>query len=109
MELYTKDMRAQCPIDSIANSVLDCLEDRISARLLSDIRENLRGFTEDMQLEIADDLLDCACQKSIHYTGIKHIDRMLEAYYLLICEETGYPTAQLLEDHQQKSINPINN
>lgn len=101
MKVYDQNLRDQFPIDSISNSVLDCLEGRVSDRLIKDMREYLRGYSDDMQLEIADDLLDCATGESIHYTGLTYVDRMLKAFYLLICEETGYDIGALVLDHKE--------
>lgn len=65
------------------------------------MREYLRGYSDDMQLEIADDLLDCATGQSIHYTGLTYVDRMLKAFYLLISEEMGRDLGELIALHQE--------
>lgn len=100
MKYYEQNLRAQFPIDGTSASVLQCLEGRVSDRLISDMREYLLGYSDDMQLEIADNLLDCATGQSIHYTGLKYIDRMLKAFYLLIFEEQGKDIGELIQVHK---------
>lgn len=100
MNYYEQNLRDQFPIDGTSASVLDCLEGRVSDRLIKDMREYLRGYSDDMQLEIADDLLDCATGQSIHYTGLTYVDRMLKAFYLLICEEQGRDLGELIQTHK---------
>lgn len=96
MTIYNQDLRAQYPQDSIAVSVMDCLDGRVSDSLIAEMREGLRGYNEDMQLEIADDLLDCATGIGIHYTGIKPVDMLLQGYYLRIAEEMGINKEEIL-------------
>lgn len=56
-------------------------------RIRRQAEDALRGFTEDMALEIADNLIDCWCYGVRHYTGIKHVDRLLNSMYnrILFC------------------------
>ena len=55
---FYNDLRDQNPIDSVAQTVLENVKTRITDDLYNDIVESLRGFTEEIQLEIADDILD---------------------------------------------------
>lgn len=101
MKYIQQDLRDQYPVDGTSDSILDCLEGRISDKVITDMREYLRGYSDDMQLEIADNLLDCACGNSIHYTGLTYIDRMLKSWYLIIFEEIGRPLGELIQCHKE--------
>lgn len=100
MNYIEQNLRDQFPADGIASDVLDTLEGRLSKALLDDIREYLLGFHPDMQLEIANDMLDCTMGRSVHYTGLKFVDRMLKAFYLLISEELGRDLGELIQVHK---------
>lgn len=49
-----------------------------------DMVNSLRGFNEDLALEIADDLIDCWSGLGLHLTGIGHVDAMLWNFYFRI-------------------------
>ena len=55
---FFHDLTDQNPIDSVARSVLENVETRITDDLYNDILESLRGFPDYIQLDIADDVLD---------------------------------------------------
>ena len=84
-----QDLTDQFSIDSTAQFVMDGLEDRVSPELLELLNAMLLGFNDDMQLEIADDLLDFVCMHVIHTTGCLSADAVLEACYKWIAEEMG--------------------
>ena len=86
-KVFNHHMRAQCPIDGVAQSVMECVEPKVSKKLYQDMTDYLLGFNEDMQLEIADNLLDAVCHGWEHYVGIRHIDTKMKSFYLLIEEE----------------------
>ena len=86
-KIITRDMRAQYPIDGIAKSVFENIEGRVSDKLYQDMMDYLLGFNDDMQLEIADNLLDAVCHGWQHYIGIPHIDTKMKGFYFLIEEE----------------------
>ena len=95
-KIFRRDFRAQSPIFCVAESVLENVEERVSKELYDNMKDYLLGFTDDMQLEIADDLLDAVCHGWEHYTGIRHIDEKLNSFYQLIDEEVG---GQYIEDN----------
>ena len=74
---FYNDLRDQNPIDSVALTVLENVKTRITDDLYNDIVESLRGFTEEIQLEIADDILDYVCNKWVHKTNLKSVDTLL--------------------------------
>lgn len=86
-KVFNHHMRAQCPIDGVAQSVMECVEPRVSKKLYQDMMDYLIGFSDDMQLEIANNLLDAVCHGWEHYVGIRHIDTKMKSFYLLIEEE----------------------
>ena len=85
------DLRDQNPIDSVARTVLECVETRITDDLYNDIVESLRGFTDEIQLEIADDVLDYVCHKWVHKTNLKSVDTLLKGLYARIKEQHDNP------------------
>ena len=49
-----------------------------------DMVDALRGFDEDMALEIADNLIDCWTGLGLRVTGIDHVDELLGRLYMRI-------------------------
>lgn len=86
-KVFNRNMRPECRIDVTARSVMECIEGRVSDKLYQDMKDYLLGFTDDMQLEIADNLLDAVCHGWQHYINITHIDNQMKCFYLLIEEE----------------------
>ena len=84
-----QDLSSELCIDGVAMSILECLEERVSDELLELLKEMLLGFGEDMQLEIADDLLDFVHSQIIHTTGCISADAVLHSCYQWIAEEKG--------------------
>lgn len=64
----------------------DTMPDWIGDDLRDDLVDALRGFDEDMALEIADNVIDCWCGTSLHSTGIKHVDALLWQLYAKILD-----------------------
>ena len=64
----------------------DTMPDWIEDDLRDDLVDALRGFTDDMALEIADNMIDCWCGESLHLTGIKHVDALLWQLYAKILD-----------------------
>ena len=88
---FYNDLRDQNPIDSVALTVLENVKTRITDDLYNDIVESLRGFTEEVQLEIADDVLDYVCNKWVHKTNLKSVDTLLFGMYARIKEQHDNP------------------
>lgn len=89
-KVFKRNMRSECHIDGTAKSVMECIEGRVSDELYQDMMDYLLGYTDDMQLEIADNLLDAVCYGWQHYIGIPHIDMIMQGFYLLIEEEISH-------------------
>ena len=63
---------------------------KVSAELQVIIMEMMLGFSKEMQLEIADDLLDFAHGHVVHTTGSWSADAVLKSCYEWIAEEQGF-------------------
>ena len=90
LKVYEQDLTYQFGVDSTAQYVMECLEDKVSPELLDILNAMLLGFNDDMQLEIADDLLDFAYGQVVHTTGCPSADAVLNACYTWIAEEKGF-------------------
>lgn len=92
---YERDYSSEYGVDSIAFSVLECLENKVSDELWNFLYKIMLGFNDEMQLEIADDLLDFVCHQMIHTTGCFSADAALITCYRLIAEEKGYTEEEI--------------
>ena len=90
LKVYEQDLTPQFSVDGTAQYVMECLEDKVSPKLLDVLNAMLLGFNDDMQLEIADDLLDFAYGQVVHTTGCPSADAVLYACYTWIAEEKGF-------------------
>ena len=90
LKVYEQDLTYQFGVDGTAQYVMECLEDKMSPELLDILNAMLLGFNDDMQLEIADDLLDSAYGQVVHTTGCPSADAVLNACYTWIAEEKGF-------------------
>ena len=90
LKVYEQDLTHQFGVDGTAQYVMECLEDKVSPKLLDLLNAMLLGFNDDMQLEIADDLLDFAYGQVVHTTGCPSADAVLNACYTWIAEEKGF-------------------
>ena len=60
------------------------MPDWIPENLRADMVDALRGYDEDMALEIADNLVDCWSGNGLRVTGIGHVDELLGRLYMRI-------------------------
>ena len=86
-KVFNRDMRHECHIDCTARTVMEIVEEHVSPKLYEDMMDYLLGFGDDMQLEIADNLLDAVCYGWEHYIGIRHIDTKMKGFYMMIEHE----------------------
>ena len=89
-KVFKRNMRSECHIDGTAQFVIECVKGRVSEKLYQDMKDYLLGFTDDMQLVIADNFLDAGCHGWRHYINIPHIDTKMKSFYLLIEEEMNH-------------------
>ncbi len=90
IKVIEQDLRDGYSIDGTSKIIMDCLEDKVSPDLLELLKQMLLGFNDDMQLEIADNLLDFAHGHVVHTTGCPSADAVLAACYKWIAEEKGF-------------------
>lgn len=74
------------------------MPDWIPENLRADIVDALRGYDEDMALEIADSLVSCWSGAALHVTGIDHVDELLGRLYLRILSYAHRNGIKLLYD-----------
>lgn len=89
VRVIEQDLRREQPVDGTALSTLKCIKDKVSPDLYNLIVAILLGFHEDMQLEIAADLLEFVCDNVIHTTGCPTADITLSSCYRMIADEKG--------------------
>ena len=97
MDVVNEDYRGAFSIDSYAENLMGGFEGKVSPELYELLNEMLLGFNEDMQLEIADDLLDFAHEHVIHKTGCLSVDSVLGACYCWIAEEHGIDQEEIMK------------
>ena len=88
--------------DTFSASLLAmCKPDWVPPGLFFEVTDSLRGFTEDMALIIADDIIDAWSGLGLHITGYRHIDDLLGHLYtkILAC---AFKKGIKLEYHYKK-------
>lgn len=88
--------------DTFSTSLLTmCKPDWVPPGLFFEVTDSLRGFTEDMALIIADDIIDAWSGLGLHVTGYRHIDDLLGHLYtkILAC---AFKKGIKLEYHNKK-------
>jgi hypothetical protein len=91
MKIFYHDLKHSVESDRFALSLLnDTMPDWLYKGLRKDMVYSLKGFTEDVALEIVDNLIDCWTGLGLHLTGIGHVDAMLWDFYwrILDCAHT---------------------
>lgn len=87
MQIFDQSSEVVFHPDDFAVSVLElCVPDWIPLNLYKEIIESLCGFTPEMALIIADDIVDCWSGLGLHVTGLKHVDDMLGRLYMQILD-----------------------
>ena len=85
MNIFNQSGEMNFVPDSFAAALLaDCKPDWIPVELFFEMTDSLIGFTPEMALVIADDLIDCWSGLGMHVTGIDHIDEQLGRLYMRI-------------------------
>ena len=90
VKLIEQDLRSEQQMDVVAESLFEFLDGKVSAELQVIIMEMMLGFSKEMQLEIADNLLDFAHGHVAHTTGCWSADAVLKTCYMWIAEEHGF-------------------
>ena len=85
MQIFYSDLNRGYEPDGFCLSLWNLtMPDWIPENLRADMVDALRGFDEDMALEIADNLIDCWSGLGLHVTGIDHVDELLGRLYMRI-------------------------
>lgn len=95
VEYIEQNLDDECGVDSVAFEVINCLEGKVSSALWDSIFNLLLGFSAEMQVEIADDLLDFVCDHKVHTTGCMSVDAVLKTCYRWIAEEQGFDKGEI--------------
>jgi len=69
------------PDDFSASLLAMTKPDWVPEMLYFEVTDSLRGFTPEMALIIADDIIDVWNGLGLHYTGLEHIDDLLGRLY----------------------------
>lgn len=85
-----QDLSYAQPVNWAATSIIECLENRVSPELFDLLKDVLLGFSDDMQLKIAGNLLDFVSRRVIHTTGCISVDAVLFWCYECIAQEKGF-------------------
>ena len=93
-KMIQHDFAYELNIDSDAQTLLACMEERISHTLCGLIKQQLLGFGDDMQFEIAESLTDYVFDQVVRSTGCPSADFVLEACY-------GWIAAELEESDEE--------
>ena len=89
VKVIEQDLRSEQEMETVAESLIELLDGKVSAELQVIIMEMMLGFSKEMQLEIADNLLDFAHGHVVHTTGCWSADAVLKTCYEWIAEEHG--------------------
>ena len=89
VKVIEQNLRSEQEIGDEVESLVRLLGSKVSAELQVIIMEMMLGFSKEMQLEIADNLLDFAHGHVVHTTGCWSADAVLKTCYEWIAEEQG--------------------
>ena len=85
MKIFYRDLNRGYEPDGFCLNLWDVtMPDWIPENLRADMVDALRGFDEDMALEVADNLIDCWTGLGLRVTGIDHVDELLGRLYMRI-------------------------
>ena len=91
MKIIYHDLKHSVESDGFSLSYLNgAMPDWLYKELRTDMVNSLKGFTDEVALEIVDNLIDCWTGLGLYLTGIDHIDTMLWDLYwrILDCAHT---------------------
>ena len=73
----------------VAEREMTALHDKVSMELYGILTYHVRGFDEDMQLTMAENLVDFAKQHVAYTTGVASADLVLDICYKMMAMEMG--------------------
>ncbi len=86
-KVITQDLSNEFGIDERAARIMRLVEGEVSEDLLCMLLGELQGFCGQMQIEMAEDLLDFALAHVVHTTGCPSVDYVLDYCYSHIAME----------------------
>ena len=88
-KVIPQDLSNEFGIDERAARIMRLVEGEVSEELLEMLMSELQGFCGQMQIEMAEDLLDFALAHVVHTTGCPSVDYVLDYCYSYIAMEHG--------------------
>ena len=86
------DLKEDNPVDGTAEMIFDyAIKGRITDKLHDDLYELLRGFNEDVQLVMAEAIIDFISDRWTYTTNIRAVDILLPGIYARIKEQIDNP------------------
>ena len=82
-----RDLSNEYGLDERAARIMQQVEGLVSENLLGNLIDCLQSFCDQMQVEIAEDVLDFALAHVVHSTGCKSADYVLDYCYTSIAME----------------------
>lgn len=87
VKMFHQNLLSEHQVDPIAEKVMEELEGIISPILYGLLMRAIRGFDEEMQLEMAESLVCFAKNHRAWTTGVDSADFILDVCYLMIAED----------------------
>ena len=88
-KVIPQNLSNEFDIDERAARIMRLVEGEVSEELLEMLMSELQGFCGQMQIEMAEDLLDFALAHVVHTTGCPSVDYVLDYCYSYIAMEHG--------------------
>ena len=89
MFFAVQDLKPDYGLESEVEEIMDRVGKEVSPLLHQMLIEQLLGFHEDMQIEMAENLEEFACLHEVHFTGCADVDYVLAQCYGWIAAELG--------------------
>ena len=86
-KVIAQDLSDDFGIDERAARIMRLVSGEVSENLLNSLIDCLQSFCGDMQVELAENLLDFALAHVVHTTGCKSADYILDYCYTCIAME----------------------
>lgn len=87
--LSVQDLQPDYGLNPEVEEIMDRVATEVSPLLHEMLIEQLLGFHEDMQIEMAEDLEEFVCLYETHFTGSPDVDYVLTQCYGWIAAEHG--------------------
>ena len=86
-KVFLNDLTLQFYVCDDAYVLLDSIESHVSNKLYNSMHDFLLGLDMELQVELADYMVDSVAFGCEHYTNIDYIDEYLKSIYLRIDKE----------------------